>query len=410
MNSYYPTYRKTNVLSNVLPTVTTENDTFNDEGTSTSGWTAGNATLLQTGSVLRQTKITGGSNSSMIKTISSFPPNNEDFILYGKVKAKNATNCVSVLWLLNGSKEFSIWFGTTDGTGTYTSQAISIVGTVGNNSYSKLQLESSYDFEANWYEFALHYDYKFSTLECYTRGANGKWTYKGRVACDYFSASTIDLYTTSGSPAGSWIEFDYLTLAQPNLAVIGDSITAGSTLFNPNRASFPSLTDYTSTWMNYSLLYPALRNNFIVNKGVGSQSSTDINSRIADVTAFSPKVVFLHASTNDEALSISKATRSTNIQNSINSINAAGASTVLLNAMYGTSVCSDNTPTPDLRDYMRDWWDNYRTALTGIATHINIMTPMTTSNFQTTAETQSDGLHPKPSGYQLIGEFIKTFE
>lgn len=401
-------YAASVVLPNQLPSVTTENDTFNDEGTSTTGWTASNATLAQSGSVLRQTKDVGGSNSSMTKSI-TFTPNNEDYILYGKVKAKDAANCVSVLWLLNGSKEVSIWFGSANASGTYSGQSVSICGTTGASTRNVLQISGSTAFETNYVDFLLHFDYKFSTLECYFR-ESGQWVYKGRVACDYFSSADVQLLTTTGSPAGAWIEFDFITLAQPNLVAIGDSICAGSTGFNPDRATYPLLTDYTSTWMYYAKVYPNLRNNFIVNKGVGSQSSTQINARISDATDCSPQVVFLHASTNDEVLGISQTTRTSNIQSSINSINAAGAECVLLNAVYGTSTCPDNTPNPDLRDYMLDWWNNYRSGLTGLNCYVDIMNPITTSGFQTAAQTQSDGIHPKPSGYNLVGTFILSFD
>jgi lysophospholipase L1-like esterase len=389
------------------PTIADDNATFNDEGTSTTGWSTSNATVGVSSGVLRYTKtVAAGTGSSATKSM-TFTPSNEDYILFGKARARRGTNRIGVIWFLNGSQEVSIWFGSADASTSYTDQRVSICGYSGGTR-QVIQVASGVDYETNFVEFALHYDHKFTTLNCFFK-ESGQWVFKGRVTSSFFSATQIQVLSTSASDNGMWVEFDHLTLAQPNIIAIGDSICAGSTLFNPDRTI--GLTNDASRWMKYATLYPSLRNNLIVNKGVGSQNSTTLAGRVAtDGTNHGARVVILHASTNDEIVpQVSKADRTTNIQNSINTITGAGANCVLLNALYGTSAANDNQPTPDLRDYMLDWWTNYLPTVTGHALAIDIMQPLLSAGFQNSSLTQVDGLHPTPTGYQAVGEYIRDF-
>ena len=194
------------------------------------------------------------------------------------------------------------------------------------------------------------------------------------------------MITLSTAPSGAWLEFDFWTIARPNLVVIGDSIAEGKTLYSPNRSL--ALANYLSTWTRYAALYPSLRNNLVVNKGVGSETSAATLARIADATGQSPRVVVLHASTNDEVNGISLADRTDNIQDTVDAVSTSGATTVLLNAMYGTSSYSGNTPTPDHRDYMTTWWGTNMPTLTGAFVPVNIMTPIVDgSGYMTSGQT-----------------------
>lgn len=391
-----------------LPQLATEHATFSDEGDSTSGWTSSNATITSSGSYLRQTKQAAGSNSSMTKPI-SFTPVSSDFILYGKVRAKHDASATAVIWLLNGSKEISIWFGSNNATDVAAQGAISICGTTGASARNVVQVASGYNYESTPIEFALQFDQKFSTLTCWFREADGRWKFRGRVACDWFSSADIQVLTTTSSAAGAWVEFDYLMLARPNLAVLSDSIGEGKTLFSPNPSL--GLTNDESTWMRHAPIYPNLRNNLIVNKGVGGQSSAQILARVTDVTSTGARVVFLHASSNDEALSVTQAARTENIQSTVSAITATGGQVVLLNAMYGTSAGGDNTPTPDLRDYMRTWWNGGRLSVSGAAAVFDIMEPLRVSgDYMNAALTQPDGIHPNVDGHSAIGAYIASFQ
>lgn len=386
-----------------LPTIADENSTFNDEGTATTGWTASNATLLQSGSVLRQTKTAGGTNSSMTKAI-TFTPTSRDYILYGRARARYNADTVGVVWLLNGSKEVAIWFGSA-GNSTSVLGQVTLVGTTGSSTRNIATALTGYNYETNWVDFALQFDSKFGTLSMFTRELDGSWQFRARVACDWFSATDIQVLTTTASAAGAWVEFDHLTLCRPNIIAIGDSICEGKTLYSPNASL--SLTNYESNWQRHAPIYSARRNNLIVNKGVGGNSSAQVLARITDASGEAPRVVFLHASSNDEVLGISQTSRTQNIQASVNAINAAGGQVVLLNAMYGSQAGADNQPSPDLRNYMRTWWTTSMPSLTGVIAAIDIMQPIKVSDdFMNASLTQSDGIHPNIAGYTAIGQLI----
>lgn len=385
-----------------LPPIADDNATFNDEGTATTGWTTSNATLSVTGSSLRQTKTAGGSNSSASKSIPTFTPSNSDYVLYiGGLKASSSGT--GVIWLLNGSKEVSIWLGSNDASNP-ASGAISICGTTGSATRNVAQVASGFDYTNGKVDVALQFDQKFTSLTCWFMESDGRYKFKGRVACDWFSAANIQALMSTPSAAGTWVEFDYITLCRPNIVMLSDSIGEGKTLFSPDRSL--NLTNDESTWMRHSLLYPTLRNNLIVNKGVGGQTSAQIAARAATDCA-GARVVFLHASSNDVAGGISQATRKTNIQNTINTITGLGANTILLNASYGTQSGSDNTPSPALRDYMKTSWD---TQLNTVSAYykLNIMQPLLDSNGFLSSSYAADGIHFNVAGHTAVGAYITT--
>lgn len=393
------------ILVGPVPSLSDENASFNDEGAATTGWTATNASLAVSSSWLRQTKTAGGSNSKMAKTISSFTPTNRDWILYGRCRA--STDGVGVVWMLNGAKEVSIWFGSTNASTTLTAGAVSICGTTDSGtSRNVASCGTGIVYNSEPVDFALQYDSKFGQLVCWFRESDGRWKFKARVACEWFSSTSMEVVSATAAPAGAWVEFDYLSLCKPNIVAIGDSICEGKTLFAPNYAL--GLSNDESSWQRNALMFPANRNNLIVNKGVGGQTSTQILARMADATGEGPRIVVLHASSNDEANSVSQATRTSNIQASLNAITAAGQQAILLNAMYGKSGGADNSPTPDLRDYMTTWWSTNAASLSGNYMAIDIMAPIIDgSGFMQSSLTQSDGIHPTAAGYAAIGARIQ---
>lgn len=389
------------VTQTVKPTLTGENSTFNDEALATTGWVQTNATLTQSGSSLIHTKTAGAISSSSVKS-ATLPTANRDFILYGKARAKNAANNCAVIWLTDGTKEFGLWFGSPDAGTTLTTGTMSISGYT--SSTQKVSLGSGYDYENVYVDFALHCDTTFGTMTCYFRGTDGLWNFKGRILHTWFTVPEIKIQTPSAAIAGTWLEFDFLTIARPNMIAIGDSICAGSTGFNPNNSL--GLTNYSSSWHRYANPYPTLRNNLIVNKGIGGQTSTQILARIVtDVTNHSPQLVYLHASTNDEMNAISQTTRTSNIQSTVSAL--APAQVVLLNAMWGCAGSVDNSYPRLLRDYTQISWPLLLTGVTGTAQKIDIARPLASADgYQNYLLTVTDGLHPNPPGYAAIGQTI----
>ena len=393
-------------VSGMLPALLSENAVFNDEGESAVGWSNVGATLdVVSGTYLRVTRSASGVPSYMSRPIAA-TPSGTDFILYGKARAKYTANSAGVIWLQAGAQEVSIWFGSADASIAITQGAISIRGTTTAGVSQVAQVASGWDYEQYAVDFALHYDAKWGTLTCWFREWDGRWKFRGRVQCDWIGASSIEVLTTISSAAGSWIEFDHLTLARPNIALLSDSIGAGDTLFSPNPAI--GWTNDESTWMRHAALYPGLRNNLVVNKGVGGNTSAQMLARVADVTSTGAQLVFFHASTNDYPQAVGLPTKASQTQSIIDAIATAGGQTVLLNAVYGTRALADN---PGRRDYGRVWWEEYMTTLYGVACAIDIMSPMSDVNqYMDPALCQADGVHPNVLGYTAIGRYIARFQ
>lgn len=385
------------------PAIADNNATFEDEGVATTGWTASNSTLSASGGWLRQTKTSAGVRATMTKSI-TFTPSNSDYLVYGKVRASYASGALAAMWFLNGSKEVSIYFGSGDANNT-TLGSVSIVGTTGTSARNVASVATGLNYETTAVEFLLQFDPKFASLCCYFREGDGTFSLKARVACDWFSATQIEFAVGSGSPVGSWIEFDYVSLCKPNLMAIGDSVFEGKTAYSPNLSL--NLTNYESCIWRRLVTHPALRNNFVVNKGVGGNTSTQILARISEVTAPTPRVVILEASSNDEFYGISQATRTSNIQSSVTAIKA-NSSCVVFNGTYGTQTGASNTAPHVQRDYMKTWWDTYRPTLTGVDLAIDIMIPLLSPSGYLDNSKAIDDVHFNVTGYADVANYASA--
>lgn len=390
-----------------LPRFTPNTPTYNDEGTGTSGWTMDNATLSQPdASTVRITQTTaGGANGKMYRAI-TMPVTNKDWVFYLRCRCrKNSSDThrftiQSVTGAAPGAPRLHIYFNfnTTlnSGNGLAEEGTMSLRYTNSGGSHTNAVVATGVSYDTQWQDLVLAYCSKFNTFTCEFRGASG-WTYKTRVACIYMGAQ-LDIVTNNASVSGAWFEFDFITLASPNIIAIGDSSTAGYTLFAPDPAA--GLTDGTSRIWHECPIYLDVRNNYIMNKGVASDTSALVAGRIqADALDNGPKLVILGACNNDNA-SISHADRTTNIQTSVTAIGNAGAKCILLNASYRTST----TPVggqPAYRDYYRDWWTQYRGTVSGIHAYANRMTVLRDANeYHDPAYAQADGGHSNVAGYR----------
>lgn len=392
-----------NTASASLPSIYGENFTFNHEGHTEAGWTSTNCTLASSDSYLRMTKSVSPGSVARMDCAASFPCGT-DYIVYGRVRGSRATpKDTTVVWIENGAKQIAIWLGSPDAGSTFLHGTASLRVADGS-SETRVQLDSGIEYDSTPVEFALQYCGKFSQLNVWFREADGRWKFKGRAPCQWFSSAAISVLKGSASATSTWSEIDYLSICRPNLVAIGDSICAGSIGFNPNSAR--SLGNDDSTWLRHAKVYPHLRNNLIVNKGVGGESSAQISARISDATKTGAQVIFLHASSNDTFVKMSQADRTGNIQKSIHAINVTGAKAVLLNASYGTPSGSGNTPAPVLRDYMTEWWGEQRVGLIGVAAAIDVMAPVKDENGFLSIDMAADGIHPNIAGYQAVGQCV----
>lgn len=370
-----------------------------NEGTSTTGWsvTSGSGSFSQSGSSVRLTS----SSAVVTGELSLTGPTSTDCIFLLNFKAKYTASQFGTVRLVDGTTTvLDISLGYDHAAGAASLGCVSA-----HNGTSGDVIATGVDYETGSVTLAIHVDRTFSCVNLFYKESGGKWDFRGSFAyaAGFASLDLVRLITSAHN--GQWIEYDWLGYCRPNAVVIGDSIAAGHNGYDPDPVFYGGEDDYDTTWMKHATLYSSLRNSLIVCKGIGGSTSTEIKNRIADATDCSPRVVFLHASSNDYGASITQATRTSNIQSCINSIAAVGAQTVLLNQMYGTSAHSQNT-SGQLRDYGLDFWNNYRGTLTGLAASIDIMQPVLgASNYQSAALTD-DTIHPTIAGYTAIGEQI----
>lgn len=393
------------LITPILPTFTDNTPTFNDEGTTTSGWTATAATASINGDYLRYTRSTVTVTSSLTKPL-TLTGTNKDYIFYGKVRAASAANQVSLVWFDNGTVQLALWLNSAVAGSVYTAGAVSIRGTVGGVAQI-LQVASGLDLQGTPLEFALQFDSKYNAVSVFFKDGTGTWLFKGRILCDWISYNVIAMTSSSIAPVGTWLEMDYFTVTRPNLISIGDSITEGKPLFSPNPAL--ALNNDSTSWQRYAKVYPLLRNNLIVNKGVGGQTSTQIHARITDATAQGAKVIFYQASANDSTGGVSQVLRATNIQNDINAGVTSGAAVVLINGSNATAIGANNQPIPAQRDYMNQSWTGDLAFSYGASAIVDTTIPVRDALNFLSATYASDDIHYNAAGAALVGAFIQSF-
>lgn len=201
---------------------------------------------------------------------------------------------------------------------------------------------------------------------------------------------------------GGGITLDHCELDACNYISIGDSLCAGANLFDPSPSA--GRDDFSHQWQQNCVFGGV--NNFIWNRGVGGNSSEQINSRIqADVIDNNPKLCFLHLSTNDERLGVTYQERQSITQDSINKLNSAGIDVVLLNSVYPNNDQA-------AADYYRDWLYGESFAFRGLSDYRMFIDQMIVlrgadGNLNPTY-TATDGIHLNQDGYDLFGSYIKT--
>ncbi len=387
-----------------LPVISGENSTFNDECNNSSGWSLLNASLSSVGGKLSYTKMALGL-SYATKPV-SMPPMTSDSITYVKLSATCSLTAVSVIQFYDPAtgRNAGVWIGSASASTSPAKGCVSIVGTTENGKVRNVAIAATgLNYDIDSLDMAIHWDSAFSTLNLYFREEDGRWKFKARVLCEFVSSPLIYAQFTPLSPAGSLMQIEHITICRPNIMATGDSICAGATLFNPNPSS--GLVNDESTWMRHAPIYPGLRNNLIVQRGIPGNNSGQILSRSWSVKASSPQLVIFHASTNDALQGVSKSSHKLTIQMTANYL--APALVVILNQIYGTSNSAGNTPSPVLRDYGREAWTDLL-SLTGVSAFIDIMEALDDGDgFIHPSKAQADG-HPNIAGYKAIGSLISS--
>jgi len=387
----------------MLPTISADTWTWNDECGALTGWTA---TVGALPSIVGSELVwAAGSAGQQAKKTMSVPASG-DFIIYAKMRYGVAANAYNKLAFRDaaGNTVFQISLGY----GFTSAKPVQkqVGATISNNS-TKLVLISNFDYSAG-FDVAVHVDSKYSCLSFYQRLPDGSWDFLafGPRPSNIYSIVTVEATNSSGLQD---FGLDFVSVGRPNLMAIGDSTTAGTKGFDPDDSK--NLKNYASTWMKTATIYQHLRNNLIVNKGNGGDSSAQIKARVAaDIVAHQPKVVFVQASTNDYHKGItSQAARSTNIQNTVTAIVTGGADVVLLNAIYARSGAAN---WPAEADFNRDWWNNYASTVTGVFIAIDRMVVLADGSgyIDATYCDPTDKLHQSVAGYGVDGAYVKSYE
>ncbi|AXY41589.1 LamG-like jellyroll fold domain-containing protein [Halomonas sp. JS92-SW72] len=385
-----------------VPFTLDENFVFTDEGDDLTPWSqvSGSNTVSTAGS---EVYLPAGSSSSpsTAKRSLSIPAMATDSLIFVKMRASYLSGKHAYLLFLNGSTQLLyLNFGYDWVAGATSLGTVSVLNTV--NTVTRV-LETGVDYSAPR-EYAIHIDRKFDQISFYLREPTG---WKLLNSMPYFSAfgAANEVRLVQGASSGDMeIALDYLSWARPNFASIGDSITAGHNFFDPDPTFYAGIDDVRNSWQGH-FQFAGLRNNFVVNKGVGSNTSAMITSRIGDAAGLGAKYVFVQASNND-ASGVPQSTRTSSIQGSVDAVTASGARCVLYNAIYPNA---NNANHPGSAAYAQDWWENYRSQVTGVYQAIDVMAALADgAGYIDPAYCESDGIHPNAAGFGVMGDYFQT--
>lgn len=253
-------------------------------------------------------------------------------------------------------------------------------------------------------EAAFHYDsvYNYATLFI---KENGIWERKGGETVSGIAASnTLRVYNGGGT--GCEGRYYYSSFCKFNFASIGDSICSGALYYSPDPTD--GLKSWRNCWQATGSVYAGLKNNLIYNGGIGSESTTDYNARLAAMlTDTGCEVMFYHAGNNDYGAGISLADHTTNIDAAMTTIQAAGKQAVLINSVYPNS---NHGNYPASNQYQTDWWDGWRTLMTNRAdVEIDTAPALNVNGEINPAWCENDGIHPTQQGHEITASEIVKF-
>ncbi|WP_163000012.1 SGNH/GDSL hydrolase family protein [Pseudomonas viridiflava] len=384
----------------MLPFIYDDNvSTMRDEGVDTSRWTLSTPTagnIMVVGSSLKISTAGVGVNYSQPVNM---PPENDDFIIYVKLKAEYAQGKASVVHFngLDGKPRIGFALGY-----SYVSQTLSLGQlSVINKDGSAKSDYASINYSESWCDLAIHGCRSLGTYRVYLRDANSEWlsVFSGDIS-QIADISSVVVGSQFSLSQPSHLYLDHILICRPNIVSIGDSICAG----------YAVPADPYVGWQKYAKLYSWLRNDLIVNLGVPGNSSQQISDRIVSSSFAGARLVFLHASSNDFRLGVSASDRTQITQRSITAINAFGAKCVLINGIYPNSRYV-NADYQAETAYQKQWWESSAITLTGLSGMIDIMLCLKGVMGAYIAEALArleDGKHPNMPGTVLMGRLIKS--
>jgi len=347
-----------------------------------------------------------GVSSELIEPI-TFDSQDGDFIIYAKVQLSGLSGGAGILSIENSAKTKSLQlgFGYDFRNSTADLPRISMRVKEGSSDTSNGGV-SGVDLTTAPFEIALHYDCDRGAMNLWRRDTSAtgyRWIWENSILAPGFDIEQIRFWNRTSGASGQWSQFTDVAFCKPFQVAIGDSITAGHNAFDPNPNKYDGRDNGLSQWEAHCWPFPNLRNNIIVNKGIGGQSTGQVNARISEAFKHGNQRVYLSVQNNDYGDGVSLTQRTTNIQNSINACVAAGCEVFLYGCIYSRK--QNASPL-----WYIQWRDDYLPQLTGYEQYIEIMDAVKDSSGRIQEQYTCDGkLHPNQQGYALIGQHIESF-
>lgn len=322
----------------------------------------------------------------------------KDLILYVKVKLADNNDFVHFSFLIDAAYQFQLTFGYNWTTSVKDGASISIYDYIN----ASKTLLGNVDFYTTSHEIVVWYDHKWGYLNVYVDSVLiGSW--KPSVGgANIAGVNKAQFDIGSGSTS---VTFDYYYVATPLVTAIGDSITAGANTHAPNPTIYAGVDNYNSNYPKHISDYlkaNGVKNYFVVNKGVNSDTTTGMLNRFTnDILNTGCKYVLIHGGINDyssdnTALTIGnkKQMADTAISNSIQPLIIGVLPTYTSNVAHSYSISLHEAEMIGYKNYVyADVWESLEGATNNVADTTKI----------------ADTLHPNLEGYIDFANELKKY-
>jgi lysophospholipase L1-like esterase len=350
-------------------------------------------------------KVVSGVGAEIIEPI-AFDCAEGDFILYAKGQLSGLSGGASFISIetADKSKRLEVGFGYDFRNSVADISRISMRVLNGSSNTSNGGV-SGVELVTAAFEIALHYDCDRGAFNLWRRDTSAtgyRWIWENSIKATGFDIEQIRFWNRTSGASAQVGTFTEVAFCKPSMVAIGDSVTAGHNGFDPNPDKYEGRDNGLSQWEAYCWPYPDLRNNIIVSKGIGGNTTAMVNARISEAFKHGNQLVFLSVQNNDYGAGITLQQRTDNIQSSLNACVNAGCEVVLIGALYS------NKAGPGASYYMQ-WRDEYLSQITGHEQYIEIMEPVkdpATGRIKLSL-TCDNKVHPNVAGYTLIGQYIQ---
>ena len=339
---------------------------------------------------------------------------NETLVCYGSVRS-DVTNWTSVRLNYEDGGNAILFFNYNGDTESREAGTLSIITRdAGGTIVSSSVLLTGQDFTGD-FKFVIDWFKATSTGSAYVsvyddNGADLVLLGSAAVHDGTTQSPITELAVRTDSTAYSGTAFiQYLQASRPNFTSIGDSVCAGHNGYDPDPSFYAGVDNYQSSWQSHlraslKSSFPTLRNNFVANHGVGSETSTDIVNRVDEALVDGAKVFINGSAHNDFGANISYGTRNDNIGQTLARAKNTAALVVNLGCVVPNTRSGNYPFSAEYFDYWNRKYSNFRSA--------DIFVDIMESGIREPGEIYAalsftlDQIHPNVSGYTLIGQYI----